>query len=74
MAERLLTAKEVSQVLRTNVNYVYALMNSGQLKYLIMGQKKVRESTLDEFIRTSEGYDVTNPDNIVKIEEMSIQI
>ncbi|MBQ1194035.1 MAG: helix-turn-helix domain-containing protein [Lachnospiraceae bacterium] len=69
MAERLLTAKEVSQVLRTNVNYVYALMKAGKLNYLVIGQKKVRESTLDEFIRNSEGYDVTNPENIVKIED-----
>ena len=68
MAETLYTAKEISKILKTNVNYVYKLMNTGLLKYLVIGQKKVRESTLNEFIRTYEGFDITDPENIKEVE------
>ena len=63
MAETLYTAKEVAKILKTNVNYVYKLMNAGLLKYMVIGQKKVRESTLNEFIAQCEGYDVTDPED-----------
>lgn len=67
VAETLYTVKEVASILRTNVNYVYKLMNTGLLKYLVIGQKKVRESTLNEFIRTYEGYDISDLDNIKEV-------
>lgn len=68
MAETLYTAKEVAKILKTNVNYVYKLMNTGLLKYIVIGQKKVRESTLNNFISTYEGFDITDPENIKEIE------
>lgn len=46
----LYTAKEVSRVLQTNVNEVYALMNTGALPYLILGSRRVRGSDLERFI------------------------
>jgi excisionase family DNA binding protein len=46
------TVKEVAKVLQTNTNYVYELMNSGSLPYLVLGSKKVRGSDLEKFINT----------------------
>ena len=47
---------------------VYKLMNSGLLPYLVLGRRKVRAATLETFLEKYEGYDITNPDNIQKIE------
>lgn len=55
--EELLTVKECSKILKTNTDYVYRLINSGKLKCLIVGSKKVRRTTLDNFIRDCEGMD-----------------
>lgn len=63
-AEKLYTVQEVAEVLQTNPNYVYKLMNSGLLKYLVIGRRKVRESTLNNFIKEYEGYDITDPTNV----------
>lgn len=68
MAETLYTVKEVATILKTNVNYVYKLMDTGVLRYMKMGQRKVRESTLNAFIARCEGYDVTDPENVVSLE------
>lgn len=62
--EKLYTVQEVAEVLQTNPNYVYKLMNSGLLKYLVIGRRKVRESTLNNFIKEYEGYDITDPTNV----------
>lgn len=62
MSEELLTVREAAQVLRTNVDYVHALRRAGLLRFLKLGQFKVRRSELDRFIRESEGHDVTHPE------------
>ncbi len=56
----LYTVKEVSQVLRVNTSKVYELINTGQLPYLLLGQKKIRGSDLEQFI---EKYPVAQPEN-----------
>ena len=63
-AERLYTVSEVAEILKSNTNYVYKLMNAGLLKYIVIGRRKVRESTLNKFIADFEGYDITNPENV----------
>ena len=63
-AERLYTVSEVAEILKSNTNYVYKLMNAGLLKYLVIGRRKVRESTLNKFIAEFEGYDITDPENV----------
>lgn len=52
--ERLLTVREAAKVLKTNANFVYSLLEKGQLPYLKIGSLKIRESALDEFIRSNE--------------------
>lgn len=68
MAEQLYTVKEVAEILKSNPNYVYSLMNNGLLKYLVIGRRKVRKSTLDNFIAQYEGFDITDPTNIKELE------
>lgn len=44
---------EVAELLRTNRNAVYNLMNSGKLPYLVLnGAKKVRGTDLEKFIES----------------------
>ena len=47
------------QVLRVNTSKVYELINTGQLPYLLLGQKKIRGSNLEQFI---EKYPVAQPE------------
>lgn len=61
MSEELLTVKQVSQVLKTNTAYVYRLRDAGLLKFMKLGTLKCRRSALDEFIRSMDGMDVTDP-------------
>lgn len=44
------TVKEAAAVLKCNVSKMYELLNTGQIPYLILGQKKIRGSDLERFI------------------------
>ncbi len=44
------TVKEAAKVLRVNPSKVYEFINTGQLPYLLLGQKKIRGSDLERFI------------------------
>lgn len=57
--DRLLTVEEVAERLNTGKHTVYNLLNKGYLPYLVIGNKKVRESTLVKFMADFEGYDLT---------------
>ena len=61
MNEELLTVKQVSQVLNTNTAYVYRLRDAGLLKFMKLGTLKCRRSVLDDFIRSMDGMDATDP-------------
>lgn len=65
--EELLTVKEVAKVLKVNPACVYALRDSGRLRFLKLGSLKCRRSTLDQFIRDAEGYDLTDPEHVVEL-------
>lgn len=66
--DRLLTVSEVAERLQVNSNKVNDLINAGLLPCLILGRRKVRESTLDRFLEEYEGFDITNPSNPVPLE------
>ena len=66
--EMVYTVAEVADILRCGTNYVYKLINTGQLRCLKLGHIKIRKSTLEEFLSKYEGYDVTNPTNPVLLE------
>ena len=68
MAELLYTVQDVSKLLKTNETYVRKLIKNGLLKGMVLGRLKVRASALEEFLEKYEGYDVTDVDNIKKME------
>ncbi len=55
---KLYTIKEVSKLLKCNVNRVHELRKRGLLKCLKLGSWKVTEASLDDFIRKYDGRDV----------------
>ena len=61
MMDELLTVKEVSQILKTNVDYVHSLRKSGLLPFIKIGCYKCRKEALMEFLEDMEGMDITNP-------------
>ncbi len=62
--EKLYTIKEVSQLLKVNVNKVHSFRKSGLLKCLNLGSYRVRESTLQEFLEKYDGMDISDPENV----------
>lgn len=68
MSEELLTVKQTAAVLKTNTAYVYRLKNAGLLKFMKLGTLKCRRSALDEFIRSMDGMDATDPEHIKPLE------
>lgn len=68
MAEMLYTIEEVSKIFKTNKAYVYNLIKAGHLKCLKLGSYKVRHSEIERFLAEFEGWDLTKPENITKME------
>lgn len=64
----LYTAKEVAQLLKTNVDYVHKLRKSGLLPFLKLGQYKVRKQALIDFLNRYEGKDLTNPFDVKELD------
>lgn len=67
MENMLYTVKEVSQLLKCNVDSVHKLRKSGKLPFLKLGSYKVRKETLEEFLKNYEGMDLTDPFNIKEL-------
>lgn len=68
MEEMLYTVKETAKILKTNTDYVYALIKKGKLRCLKLGSFKIRKSTLEDFLSKYEGYDLSELDNIVPLD------
>lgn len=68
MIEQLYTVKEVSLILKVNVHRVYDLIRSGMLPALKLGSLKVRKEALEKFLAEYEGYDLTDLNNIIKLD------
>jgi excisionase family DNA binding protein len=71
MEEVLYTVAEVAKLIKTNPAYVYELIKAGLLPVLKLGSYKVRKTALMEFLETYEGKDLTDPNNIVDLQERS---
>lgn len=63
------TVSEVSKILKTNTSYVYKLIEAGLLPVLKLGRIKIRRVSLLKFLRTYEGMDLTEPNNIIEIKK-----
>lgn len=68
---KLFTVSEVSNILKVNADMVYALIHAGLLPALKLGNLKIREEALQNFLATYEGYDLTDPNNVVKLDLMT---
>lgn len=71
MEPMLYTVKETAKILKTSPDNVYALYHAGVLPMLKLGSLKCRRETLEEFLKKAEGYDVSDPNNIVPLEVKS---
>lgn len=54
----------MSELIHTNLAYVYSLINSGLLPALKLGSYKVRKEALTRFLEEYEGKDLTDPNKI----------
>lgn len=63
MVDELLTVKQVSLIMKSNVNYVNSLIHAGLLDSLKLGSRKIRTSTLNAFFEKWEGWDLSDPKN-----------
>lgn len=61
----LYTVKETAATLGVNVHLVYNLIRKGLLPAMKLGSLKIRKETLEEFVSTYEGKDLSDLDNIV---------
>lgn len=68
MNEILYTVNEAAKLLKCNPNMVNSLINSGKLKCLIIGRRKIPRYELLRFINDNLGTDVTDPFNPKPIE------
>ena len=71
MEPKIYTVKEVAKILKTSPDNVYALYHAGVLPMLKLGSLKCRRETLEDFLKRAEGYDVSDPYNIVPLEVKS---
>lgn len=61
MNDELLTIKQVSELLKTNIDFVHKLRKSGALPFCKLGNYKCRRSAVDEFIHNIDNMDYTAP-------------
>lgn len=61
MGEILYTVKEAAALLKCNENAVNSLINSGMLRCLILGRRKIPRTELLRFLESNLGKDVTDP-------------
>lgn len=65
----LYTVKEVSEILKCNVDYVHRLRKAGLLDFIKLGCYKVRKESIEEFLATWNGWDLTDPQNPKRLEK-----
>ncbi len=69
MEDKLYSVKEVAESLKISKNIVYNLINSGLLPAYKLGSYKIRESSIDTFLDTYNGMDLSDTDNVVSIKD-----
>ena len=67
MEDMLYTVKEVSQILKCNIDMVHRLRKSGLIRFMKLGSYKVRKAELERFLAEGEGKDLTDPFNIKEL-------
>lgn len=66
----LLSVKEVSKILGTNVETVRVLIRKGLLKGIVLGSMKVAKQEIINFLKDYAGKDLSDLEDIKTIEEV----
>lgn len=61
MNDELLTVKQVSELLKTNIDFVHKLRKAGALPFCKLGSFKCRRTAVEAFMRNIDGMDYTEP-------------
>ena len=69
MEDMLYTVREVAQILKTNVDYVYKLQKAGLIRFMKLGSLKCRKKALEEFLEKYDGCDISDPFHITAVDE-----
>ena len=69
----LYSAHEVAKLLHSSPNYVYKLIEKGYLPAIKLGSVKILKSTLIKFLIENEGNDLSNINNIKKLNIVSVE-
>ena len=67
METMLYTVSETAKILKCNINKVHELRKAGLIPFLKLGALKCRKEALEEFLRKYEGYDLSDPYNVVPL-------
>jgi len=62
------TVKEIAKILHTSPNYIYKLIDKGYLPAIRLGSIKVLKSSLDKFLEENEGNDLSDVNDIKKLD------
>lgn len=65
------SVKEVAEMLHSSPNYIYSLIEKGYLPAIKLGSLKILKSTLERFLIENEGNDLSDINNIKKINIIS---
>ena len=61
------TTHEVAKILHSSPNYIYELIKNGKLKAVKLKSLKIRKSALEEFLQENEGNDLSDLENIKRL-------
>lgn len=67
------TVQEVAKILHSSPNHIYQLIYRGYLPAIKLGSMKVLKSSLEKFLIVNEGNDLSDLDNIKKLEGVVIE-
>lgn len=67
------TVQEVAKILHSSPNYIYQLIYKCYLPAIKLGSMKVLKSSLEKFLIINEGNDLSDLDNIKKLEGVIIE-
>lgn len=63
------TVQEVAKILHSSPNYIYQLIYKNYLPAIKLGSIKILKSSLEKFLFINEGNDLSNLDQIKKLNE-----
>ena len=67
--KKLLTVRDVADMLQISPSCVYALIHANVLPALKLKSLKIRPEAVDKFLAQNEGMDLSDPYNIVSMTE-----